>query len=304
MRKPAFRIGASPNTADALKRTIELQMKYVSGLFDPLQKEVGEVIHETRQICKKCRAILRLMRDSMGYASYYRENRNIRDLQRELAPLRDADVQHQLFRRLSKNSPEHAGNVWFSGLLEKARQSYDLELDQFLGEDKAAQISDRARSVAAQIKTYRLSGHGFGIIKSGLTRIYRQGREMGTRVFPENAEDVEIHNLRKKAKYLQHQLFYLSALNKALITAMSSTLEQLTENLGCYNDLRLASNSMKEYAKENQLTPEEYGILLEGLREEMQKLKSDSRQIYVNVYSEPTRAFIRRIRRYWEAFYG
>jgi CHAD domain-containing protein len=304
MRKPKFQIGTSTDTAYELKRTIELQLLYVASLFDPLKKDVGQVIHLSRQTCKKCRAILRLMRDSMGYAAYYRENTNLRDLQRELARFRDADVQLQVFRRLSGNLPEHTRKRWFAGLMEEAKKNYELELDHLMNGDRAAQIADRFRSTAAQMKTYPLSGQGFGLIEKGLSRIYRQGRGMGYRVYSEDAGEHEVHDLRKKAKYLQHQLFYLSALNKALITAMSTTLEQLTENLGYYNDLRLASNSMKEYAKENHLTPEDYGILLEGLKEEMQKLKSDSRQIYVNVYSEPTRAFIRRIRRYWEAFYG
>jgi CHAD domain-containing protein len=303
MQKPKFQIGTSDDTAYELKRTIELQLLYVSSLFDPLPKEVGEVIHLSRQTCKKCRAILRLMRDAMGYAAYYRENRNLRDLQRELARFRDADVQLQVFRRLSGNLPEHTRKGWFAGLMEEAKKNYELELDHLMNGDRAAQIAARARSMAAQITTYPLTGQGFGIIAKGLSRIYRQGREMGDWVYSEDAEGHEVHELRKKAKYLQHQLFYLSGLNKTLFTAMSRTLEQLTENLGYYNDLRLARNSMRDYAEENHLAPGDHGVLLEGLREEMQKLKSDSRQMYVNVYSEPAGAFVRRIGGYWESFY-
>ena len=303
MQKPKFQIGTSTDTAYELKRTIELQLLYVASLFDPLRKEVGQVIHLSRQTCKKCRAILRLMRDSMGYAAYYRENRNLRDLQRELARFRDADVQLRVFRRLSRSLPEHTRKGWYAGLMEKAKQQYRLELDQLMDGGNAAQIADRARSTAAQISTYPLSGQGFGMIAKGLSRIYLQGREMGYRVFSEDAEDHEVHELRKKAKYLQHQLFYLSGLNKTLFTAMSRTLEQLTENLGYYNDLRLARNSMRDYAEENHLAPGDHGVLLEGLREEMQKLKSDSRQLYVNVYSEPASAFVRRIGGYWESYY-
>jgi len=303
MQKPKFQIGTSADTAYELKRTIELQLLYVASLFDPLRKDVGQVIHLSRQTCKKCRAILRLMRDSMGYGAYYRENRNLRDLQRELARFRDADVQLQVFRRLSRSLPEQIRKGWYKGLMEKAKKNYQLELDRLMNGDKAAQIAAWARSTAAQIKTYPLSGQGFGMIAKGLSRIYRQGREMGYRVYSEDAEDHDVHELRKKAKYLQHLLFYLSGLNTALFTAMSSTLEQLTENLGYYNDLRHASNSLKQYAKENHLTPEDYGFLLEGLREEMQKLKSDSRQIYVDAYSEPAGAFVRRIGGYWESYY-
>jgi len=304
MQQPKFQIGTSTDTAFELKRAIELQLFYVGSLFDPLQKNVGQVIHFSRQTCKKCRAILRLMRDSMGYAAYYRENRNLRDLQRELARFRDADVQLRVFRRLSGNLPENTMKGWYSGLMGKAKKNYSVELGYLKDGDRAAQISNRTRSAAAQITTYQLSGQGFGMIDKGLSRIYRQGREMGYRVFSEDAEDQEVHNLRKKAKYLQHQLTFLSGLYLSLFTAMSRTLEQLTENLGYYNDLCLARNSIREYAVENHLEHKEYGKLLSMLNEELQKLKDDSRQIYVNAYSEPPGAFIRRIGGYWDSWYG
>ncbi len=304
MQKPKFQIGASVNTANELKRSIDLQLRYVGRMFDPLQKEVGQAIHETRQTCKKCRAMVRLIRDSMGYAAYYRENSNLRDLQRELARLRDADVQQQLFSRLSKKYPGDTGKSWFSGLLEDAKINYNQQLDHFLEGNVAAQISDRARKAAASIKTYELSGQGFSIIEGGLTRIYRQGREMGTMVFSDTAGELEVHNLRKKAKYLQYQLSYLSGVFEALFTAMSRTLETLTENLGYFNDLYLACNRIEEYAEANDLRPEDHGSLLDRLREEMQQLKSDSLPIYVNIYSEPTRAFIRRTGGYWESYYS
>ena len=304
MQQPKFHIGTSTDTAYELKRAIELQLLYVGSLFDPLPRDVGQVIHMSRQTCKKCRAVLRLMRDSMGYAAYFRENRNLRDLQRELSRFRDADVQLRVFRRLSGSLPEHTRKGWYSDLMRKARKNYHLELGHLINGDRAAQISIRARSAAVQITTYQLSGQGFGMIDKGLARIYRQGREMGYAVFSEDAEDQAVHDLRKKAKYLQHQLTYLSGLCISLFTVMSHTLEQLTENLGYYNDLCLARNSIREYAGDNHLEHKEYGKLLSMLKEEMQKLKADSRQIYVNAYSEPPGAFIRRIGGYWDSWYG
>lgn len=303
MQKPKFRIGTSTDTAYELKKAIELQLLYVSSLYDPLQKEAGKVIHETRQSCKKCRALLRLMRDTMGYASYFRENRNLRTMQRELSRVRDAEVQYLLFSKLSKSYPEYTRYDWFNGLMEKIRTTYDLQLDHFLNGDITVQIARIARSTAAQIQTYELIGQGFGIIEAGLSRIYRQGREMGIVVFSENADAHIIHELRKKAKYLQYQLFFLRGIFQVLFTAMSRTMEELTDKLGHFNDLHLGCERIVKYAEQFDVKQKDYEGILNRLREEMQKVKSDSHLIYVNAYSEPTGAFIRRIRRYWDSYY-
>ena len=62
------------DTAYELKKTLELQLLYISSLFSPSLKDAGEAIHEARRSYKRCRAILRLMRDAMEYAAYCREN--------------------------------------------------------------------------------------------------------------------------------------------------------------------------------------------------------------------------------------
>lgn len=301
MKKLKFRIGSSANTAYELKKTLELQLLYVNSLFSPSPKDTGKAIHEARQTYKKCRAILRLMRDAMGYASYYRENISLREMQRELSRIRDADVQYTLFKRLTKSYPKYCRKAWFTSIIENARMNYDQEMNRFLETDKAADISSYTRSKAAQIQQYELTGEGFEIIEDGLSRIYRQGREMGKMIFSQEADPYEIHAFRKKAKYLQYQLSYLRTISKALFKAMSTTMEQLTENLGYYNDLHIACTRIQEYAEENKLTHKKLGLLVSRLREEMQKTKSETKKVYELLYVEKPNHFIKRISRYWES---
>ena len=301
MKKLKFRIGSSADTAYELKKTLELQLLYINSLYSPSPKDTGKAIHETRQSFKKCRALLRQMRDAMGYASYYRENISLREMQRELSKLRDADVQYKLFTQLSKSYPEFSRKAWFNSIIEDARINYDLEMNRFLEADKAADISSYTRSKAAQIQHYELAGGGFEIIEGGLSRIYRQGRDMGKMIFSQEADPYEIHAFRKKAKYLQYQLSYLRTISKSLFKAMSTTMEQLCENLGYYNDLHIASTRIQEFAEENKLTHKKLGLLLSRLREEMQKAKSDSKEVYEILYVEKPKHFIKRISRYWES---
>lgn len=302
MKKPKFRIGSSGNTANELKISLELQLLYIHGLFSPSPKDIGQAIHEARRSYKKCRALLRLMRDAMGYASYYRENINLRDMQRELARFRDADVQYRLFTRLSENYPKYGRKVWFSGIVEQAKKDYDREMNRFIKTAKAEYIARSNRSKAAQIHQYKLAGEGFEIIVGGLSRIYRQGREMGKLIFSQEADAYEIHAFRKKAKYLQYQLYYLRTISGELFKAMSGVLEQLTENLGYYNDLHNACARIEEYAEENKLTAKKQELLLSRFRKEMFKAITEAKQAYEMQYVEKPKHFIKRISLYWESY--
>jgi CHAD domain-containing protein len=301
MKKNTFKLGSSIDTASELLRTMEHQLLYVSDLFSPAPKDAGKAIHRARQTYKKCRALLRLMRDAMGYAAYYRENICLREMQRELSRIRDADVQYKLFTRLSEDFPEFGKKAWFAGIMKEARKNYDLEMDHFLESGKAADISRQSYAKALQCRQYTLNGEGFALIEGGLTRIYRQGREMGNLVFTQDADAFEIHSFRKKAKYLQYQLTYLRTISKSLIKAMSSTMEQLADNLGYYNDLYIACMRIQAYAEDHQIGQKKnLEILLGRLREEMEGAKEDSRKIYEMQYAEKPKHYIRRLGRYWE----
>ena len=302
MKTRKFRIGSSGDTAFELKKTLELQLLYVHGLFSSPPEDPGEAIHEARRSYKRCRAILRLMRDAMGYTSYYRENIILRDMQRDISRIRDADVQYQLFTRLCENYPEICKKPWYYRILEDARINHYQERNRFLETGKAAEISRYARSKAKQIQQLELSGKGFEIIEGGLSRIYRQGREMGKVIFGQDADPYEVHAFRKRAKYLQFQLSYLRTIYRPLFNAMSKTMEELTENLGYYNDLHIACTSIQEFAGEHKIAHKNLGLLLDSLREDMKKALSDSRKIYEMQYAEKPRHFIRRIGTYWESY--
>jgi CHAD domain-containing protein len=302
MNKQKFEMGSSADTAYELKNVLELQLLYVSALFDPFPKDPGEAIHEARRSYKKCRAILRLMRDALGYAIYYRENARLRNMQRALSQVRDSDVQCQLFKQLAGNFPEFGRKAWFGRIIEQTERNYHLEMKHFRQTGKAADISHHTRLKAAQIQQYALTGEGFEIIKGGLSRIYRQGREMGKMVFGQEADPFEVHAFRKKAKYLQYQLSYLSPISRELIAPMSAKIEQITENLGYYNDLQIARTSIQLYAEQNNYTGKKVGLLIGRLDEEMHRAKAGSKSVYEKMYVEEPGNFVSRIREYWESY--
>src|ERR1700736_4154262 len=58
-----------------------------------------DAVHELRKDLKRLRALLRLLRGSVGEATYDRANQILRDMGRPLTPIRDAEI---LMRTLGK----------------------------------------------------------------------------------------------------------------------------------------------------------------------------------------------------------
>ncbi len=57
-----------------------------------VRADADDVVHDLRKRCKRVRALLRLVRDSLGEDVYKSENRVLRDAARGLSPVRDAVV--------------------------------------------------------------------------------------------------------------------------------------------------------------------------------------------------------------------
>ena len=67
------------------------------------QEEIHISIHETRKSMKRIRAVLRMIRDEIGYSSYYRENTFYRDLSRKLSESRNFEVLSGSIRNLKED---------------------------------------------------------------------------------------------------------------------------------------------------------------------------------------------------------
>ena len=65
-----------------------------------LRHPSDESVHAARKAIKRARAALRLLRGTLGEASYQHENAALRDAGRRLSPLRDAKSMAEMFRAL------------------------------------------------------------------------------------------------------------------------------------------------------------------------------------------------------------
>src|SRR3981081_2944434 len=81
-------------------------------------------VHDIRKRLKHCRAILRLLRKSLGKEAYRRENAQLRDAARPLVAVRDAAVLVHAFEDLCARS---SGRTTFCSAIRKALLQESLE---------------------------------------------------------------------------------------------------------------------------------------------------------------------------------
>ena len=300
MEKIKFRIGDPAHLETELKGMLEKQLILIGRYCTLAPEKPGEAVHEIRRCFKRSRAILRLIRDATGYAAYFRENRNMRDLHRRLTPAREADVFCQTLRDLRKNHHELLGDDWFLKVIDDVRDQARTELNQLLRDDTLEQISANVERSAERIGHYHLRGEGFAVIDGGLKRIYRQGQRLTHRAFFTQPDDMTLHNLRKRAKYLQYQVTLLRPLYPKLLKATAKSLQQLTDTLGNYNDRAEAKEKLPALVDGSNGSGGKLEVLFGRLTAEQEVLRGEARHLAQKIYAEKPGQFTGRIRTYWE----
>jgi len=141
MEKLKFKLGVSSDLRNEVLLMQESQLRFIIRLCDPLHEKKGSAIHEIRRSFKKCRSLLRLIRDSMGYAMYYRENTQMRDMHRLLSHARDADVFYSMWKALPATFNGLEAQSWYRTTLDAASAQRQAERDQLI----SAEVPERIR---------------------------------------------------------------------------------------------------------------------------------------------------------------
>jgi CHAD domain-containing protein len=302
MKKSEFRIVFSPDPGRDLKGLLEQQLMLVSRHAAALPENPGESIHNIRRAFKRSRAILRLLRDSMGYAAWYRENRNIRDMHRLLSPAREINVFRHTLKHFTGNNTRLPGEKWFLYVAEETRVHQKNVLSALIENNTAEAIRLNVEKSAERIGHYPLSGEGFGSVEKGLARTYRQGRKLTRVVVGTDATPHELHELRKRANNLQHQVTLFRPVFPPVMKAASKALKNLTDLLGEYNDLQQASEKLPALIDDSEAAQRKLEQLLEQIKGEQDELHKKAGHQAQKIYAEPAGQFTARIRTYWEAW--
>ena len=261
------------------------------------QTDIHLAIHESRRTLKRIRAVLRLVRDEIGYSNYYRENILMRDLGRRLSGARDHQVLLRTFSSLEEVYPASFSGSEISRIKQSVEEQMDLEINHFMrdlgGFEQFKEDLDEASSRVDQYCTIR---NDFLAIENGLRRNYKQGRRLLKKI---GREDHEIfHEFRKRSKYFLHHIQILRPLFPRLMKAYAKSIQKYSELLGEARDYYRLEMFLEESGSQPIPADSRKGMTdkIRQVRNElMEKIFLDSSHIY----AEKPGALVDRMRRYY-----
>jgi CHAD domain-containing protein len=296
----AFQLKSDESVRKGVKRLVR---KQIDSALEGLQggDDCDPIVHDARKRFKKVRALLRLVRDELGEKVYRQQNTGFRDAARPLTEVRDAKV---LIEALDKLTAHFAGQVTsgaFAGVREALLAEKKAIRKRVLKEEEAFRtVSEAVEPVRARVRDWSIPHKGFSAIEDGLKEVYKTG----CRAFAAAATDPSVENLhewRKQAKYLWHQLQVLEPIWAPVMKDLGDQVHELTQLLGDDHDLVVLWQKVA-------VDPDSYGgdstaeTLLALIDRRRQELQQEAFSLGQRVYLDRTREFASRIKGYWKAW--
>ena len=200
-------------------------------------------IHEIRRQLKHCRALLRLLRKSLGEDVYRSENARLRDAGRPLAAVRDAAVLVRALEDLCLRSNDAAR---FCRHLRAALQLESCERNGQLHSKALLSSVHAIRCVALRIRAPPKARVTGADLANAVKRAYRAGRRAMTEAAEQDTR-ARLHEWRKQVKYLADELKSLSPVMRKSMGKTRKQSLRLADYLGDDHDLALLHDKIIEY---------------------------------------------------------
>ena len=208
-------------------------------LAQPPDDDLHEGIHEARKCFKRLRGLLRLVRPALGKARYKRENVRFRDLGRALSAVRDAQALVETHDMLGEAFGRRVDWRRFQPLrhvLEARAASLAEDRNGLDGRvEEAVNVLDQA---AVEIPAWPLEGASPDDLAKGLRRTYRRARKGYRRALARH-DPAELHEWRKRAKYLRYHHQLLRDLGGKGTRSRHHGFRELSDLLGDHHDLEV-----------------------------------------------------------------
>lgn len=256
-----------------------------------------EAVHEARKHCKKVRAALRLVRGALS-GQYTQENRCFRDAAREISDVRDAQAMLETLDDLAgEDLPLDAERL--SGL----RRQFEHRRDQLLASLRArgvfAELSATLREAKRRTHDWSLSAPDFDAAAGDLARVYRRGRK-GLRRARRSGRTEDLHEWRKRTKYLRYQLMLLKKTCPDMVNAHVDLLHAVTDYQGFDHDLAVLNATLLDPQLVPPASPE--GRRLQAYFDERrERTRQGLWPLGEQAFAESAGAFVERLRRYWKS---
>ena len=279
------------------KRLLKERAEQATSIIRSETMNPDQRVHDFRTNLKMMRAVLRLMRFNLGEEVYAAENAFYRNIQQELAPLRDSNVRMSTLESLLSLAKNSVDIRLFDKYYADLNSSYSKIRDTFeSGEaDELAMMKVLERS--KKIATIAFSDKSTVAVVAGLKKIYRQGRNLMATA-REDPTPENMHEWRKKVKYLWYHVELLKNLWKPVMKGFGKSIHQLSDFLGDEHDLSVLIDDLEEgrYKDEKDLQS-----VLYFAESRKKSLHEEAFMLGKKVFHESPKKFAGRIGAYWQA---
>jgi CHAD domain-containing protein len=297
-----FRIGPQKELGTEMKRLLSLQLQCIRRYCLTPLKSSEKNIHEIRKAIKRSRAVLKLMRDSMGYAGYYRENHLLQEHHRLFGAARELHVLRNTMKGIDERYSGLFSEAVYDEVLDLIQENLEAEKNRLKRTAVLERLAASLEEPLSRIDYYHVEEEGFEVVRRGLERIYSQGRSSLHAAFSEHATMMQLHEFRKKGKYLYYQLELLRPAFPRVIKAYARTMEQLTDLLGACHDLHRARMTIPELFNGRRAPRRSLAPLFTLFEEEQVRMKREARTYSENMFVEGPQQFVSRVQTFWENY--
>uniref|UniRef100_A0A7C4LRU0 CHAD domain-containing protein n=1 Tax=Schlesneria paludicola TaxID=360056 RepID=A0A7C4LRU0_9PLAN len=253
-------------------------------------------VHEVRKSTKRLRALIALVGSHFGRRQRWFD-RQLRELNRHLASVRDAEALQEAFERLIVGDdpfPDDFAAVRVS-LLNWAAQHERLSARNL---HRALRCLE---TLVGKWSAARLPKRGWALLKDDLFRTYRRARRTVRRL-PARPSAEELHELRKRVKQVQYHWEFLQPLWPPRMTAELEQLELLSDALGQHHDAEMLRLWVTDGRRGDTVARHTVQRLLRLVDRQQQQLAAEARRLAALCFAEPPRSVCQRLRRYWRVW--
>jgi CHAD domain-containing protein len=256
-----------------------------------------DAVHDVRKEIKKLRAVLRLVRSSIGKTAYREATGSLRSAADRLNAMRDAQVRLAAMENLAKQSNGRIPRHSLPKIQNALRESCRTEEQKLAGTlNSARQFLLGAR---AQLGNVKVKPNSWKAVAPGLTKIYRRGRKALALAQREPSPE-HFHEWRKRVKDLSNQLRLVCPMRPGKLKPRMDQLDHLGDLLGDDHDLFMLGQFVGRKVKQ----PREKKPVVQVIADRQAKLRSEALEVGGSFYTKKPNRFCRQVCKGWKSWRG
>jgi CHAD domain-containing protein len=294
----SFELRKGESIRKSIHRVARMQLRdALESLQESRVESVDERIHSVRKSFKRVRAVLRLVRYSFGESTYRFENESLRDAARPLSEVRDAKILIEALDKLRKKHQNVENAAFEQARNQLIAHQRDVHKKVLEDENAFAATSTAIEEALERLDQWSDQRMTWSDLCKGVKRVYRSGRNALDDAKSE-ASNENLHELRKQAKYLRHQLELLTPTWPKVVGELATQAEELGDVLGEDHDLAVLCSILTK-SKGSNHQAEQMKQLAALIGRQRGKLQEGALPKAELLYRDRPKQFVHRLEAYW-----